>query len=123
MKRAFPGSIGWNSIPKSPLAAINFRLRRTRNTCTISRMNNVSSPSRSKRRSWFIQNKFLVANFELLSFASADELARTAAGAWLDEIELANRAGRTYCVALPGGRITQKFFTATVAQAAARKVA
>jgi 6-phosphogluconolactonase len=59
-------------------------------------------------------------NFELLSFASADELARAAAGAWLDEIEAANRAGKLHCVALSGGRITQKFFNETVAQAKAR---
>ena len=51
---------------------------------------------------------------ELLSFASADELARAAANAWLDQIEAANRAGKLHCVALSGGRITQKLFTATV---------
>jgi len=63
-----------------------------------------------------------VQNFELLSFASADELARAAAGAWLDEIEAANRAGKTLCVALSGGRIAQKFFAATVEQAKSRAV-
>jgi 6-phosphogluconolactonase len=63
-----------------------------------------------------------VPNLELLSFPGADELARAAADAWLDEIEPACRAGSTYCVALPGGRLAQKFFTATGAQAAARKV-
>lgn len=63
-----------------------------------------------------------MANFELRSFASADDLARAAASAWLDEIESAARAGRTFCVALSGGRIAQKFFAATVAQAQARKV-
>lgn len=63
-----------------------------------------------------------MANFELLTFPDADELARAAASAWLDEIESANRAGKTHCVALSGGRITQKFFTATVAQAKARNV-
>jgi len=61
--------------------------------------------------------------FELLRFASADDLARAAASAWLDEIERAARAGRPHCVALSGGRITQKFFAATVAQAQARHVA
>jgi len=60
--------------------------------------------------------------FELLSFASADDLAGAAAGAWLDEIETAARLGELYCVALSGGRITQKFFAATVAQALVRKV-
>jgi 6-phosphogluconolactonase len=63
-----------------------------------------------------------MANYELLSFASADELARAAARAWLDEIEAANRAGKTFCVALSGGRIAQIFFAATVAQARARAV-
>jgi 6-phosphogluconolactonase len=61
-------------------------------------------------------------NFELLSFASADELARAAASVWLDEIESANRAGKTHCVALSGGRITQKFFAATNEQAKTRAV-
>lgn len=60
-------------------------------------------------------------NFELISCATADELAARAANAWLDEIEAANRAGQPHCVALSGGRITQKFFAATVEQAAARK--
>jgi len=53
-------------------------------------------------------------NIELLSFATPDDLARAAASAWLDEIVSANRAGKTHCVALSGGRITQKFFTSTV---------
>ena len=61
-------------------------------------------------------------NFELISCANADELASRAAGAWLDEIELANRAGKPHCVALSGGRIAQKFFAATVAQAKSRKI-
>jgi 6-phosphogluconolactonase len=61
-------------------------------------------------------------NFELLSFANADELARAAASAWLDEIETAQRVGNPHCVALSGGRITQKFFTATVEQARPRNV-
>jgi 6-phosphogluconolactonase len=63
-----------------------------------------------------------VKNFDLLSFATADELAHAAAGAWLDEIAAANRAGKPYCVALSGGRIAQKFFTSIVEQAGARKL-
>ena len=59
-------------------------------------------------------------NFELIAFASADELARAAASAWLDEIESANRAGKAHCVALSGGRIAQKFFAAIVEQAKTR---
>jgi 6-phosphogluconolactonase len=63
-----------------------------------------------------------VNNFELISFASADGLAQTAAGKWLDEIAAANRAGKSYCVALSGGRIAQKFFTATVEQSRTRTI-
>jgi 6-phosphogluconolactonase len=63
-----------------------------------------------------------VKNFDLLSFSTADELARAAAGAWLGEIELANRAGKMHCVALSGGRITQKLCAATVEQAGFRKI-
>jgi 6-phosphogluconolactonase len=63
-----------------------------------------------------------MTNYELLSFSSAEELARAAAGAWLNEIAAANRAGKRHCVALSGGRITQKFFNETVAQAKARNV-
>jgi 6-phosphogluconolactonase len=59
---------------------------------------------------------------EFLSFATADELARAAAGAWLDEIEAASRAGKPHCVALSGGRIAQKLFAATVELAKARAV-
>ena len=40
----------------------------------------------------------------------------------MDEVEFANRAGKSYCVALSGGRITQKFFMSTVEKALARKV-
>jgi 6-phosphogluconolactonase len=62
-----------------------------------------------------------VNKFELISFSNADELAQAVAGQWLDEIEAANRAGKNHCVALSGGRITQKFFAATVEQAGARR--
>ncbi len=61
-------------------------------------------------------------HFELISFATADELARTVAGKWLDEIEAANRAGKLHCVALSGGRIAQKFFVAVVELAKTRKI-
>jgi 6-phosphogluconolactonase len=63
-----------------------------------------------------------MGNVEQISFASADDLARAVASAWLDEIESANRAGKTHCVALSGGRIAQKFFAATVEQAKTRAV-
>jgi len=61
-------------------------------------------------------------NAEVLSFANADLLADTVAAAWLDEITAASRAGRAHCVALSGGRITRKFFAATVARAKAGKI-
>jgi hypothetical protein len=63
-----------------------------------------------------------VKNFDLISFATADELAQAVASAWLDEIEAANRAGKTHCVALSGGRIARKFFAAVAEQAKARKI-
>jgi 6-phosphogluconolactonase len=63
-----------------------------------------------------------MANYELISFATANELARAAASAWLDKIEAANRAGKTHCVALSGGRITQKLFAAVVEQGGVRKI-
>jgi 6-phosphogluconolactonase len=63
-----------------------------------------------------------VKNFDLISFATADELAQAVASAWLDEIAVANRAGKRHCVALSGGRIAQKFFTSVVEQARARKM-
>jgi 6-phosphogluconolactonase len=61
-------------------------------------------------------------NCELISFKNPDELARAAARAWLDEIESANRSGKLHCVALSGGRITQKFFADIVEQNALRKI-
>ena len=67
-------------------------------------------------------NNFFMQNFELISFANADDLASRAASAWLDEIESASRSGKTHCVALSGGRITQKFFTSVVEQNKKRAV-
>ena len=61
-------------------------------------------------------------NLELLTFPTADELARAAASAWLDEVASANRSGKTYCVAFSGGRIAQKLFTAAADLARARAI-
>jgi 6-phosphogluconolactonase len=61
-------------------------------------------------------------NIELISFVSADELAQAVAVTWLDEIEMANRAGKTHCVALSGGRIARKFFASVAEQAKSRKI-
>lgn len=52
-----------------------------------------------------------------MSFLNAAELAQTAAVAWLQEIEISDRSGKPYCVALSGGRIAHDFFSA-IAQAA-----
>jgi 6-phosphogluconolactonase len=60
--------------------------------------------------------------FELIQFASPDELAAAAAKAWLDEIERANRVTASHDVALSGGRITQKFLAAVVDQAKSQKI-
>ncbi|HEV2695378.1 MAG TPA: 6-phosphogluconolactonase [Verrucomicrobiae bacterium] len=64
----------------------------------------------------------MVNNVELITFAGADELARAAAKAWLDEVGAANRAGKPHTVALSGGRITQKFYASVVEQNKARKI-
>jgi 6-phosphogluconolactonase len=61
-------------------------------------------------------------NFELISFASADELARAAASAWMDEIMASERAAKPHCVALSGGRIALKFFTSVVEQVKEREI-
>lgn len=60
--------------------------------------------------------------FELNSFPGPDALVAAVAGAWLDEIESANRAGKSHCVALVGGRIVQKFFISAAEKAIARNV-
>jgi 6-phosphogluconolactonase len=60
--------------------------------------------------------------FDLISFPTSDALAAAAAGAWLDQIELANRAGKSHCVALSGGRIAQIFFHSTAEKAMTRNV-
>jgi len=60
--------------------------------------------------------------FDLISFATPDLLARAAASAWLDEIEAANRTSKTFCVALSGGRITQKFFGDAAEMSAGRSL-
>jgi 6-phosphogluconolactonase len=61
-------------------------------------------------------------NVKLISFATADELARAAAAAWLAEVEVATRAGKSHCVALSGGRITKNFFSSVVEQGRTKAV-
>ncbi|MBC8096097.1 MAG: 6-phosphogluconolactonase [Akkermansiaceae bacterium] len=60
-------------------------------------------------------------NFELIPFLTPDQLASAAASAWLEEVEAAQRSGQQHCVALSGGRITQKLFTAVVEQTSGRE--
>jgi 6-phosphogluconolactonase len=59
----------------------------------------------------------------VLRFSGADELARAVAGAWLELVAAAQRVGRPHCVALSGGRITQKFFAEVVRLVRERRVA
>ena len=61
-----------------------------------------------------------VKPYELISFHNPKALAQTAATAWLEEVEKAGRAGKSYCAALSGGRITQEFFRAVVEMAGHR---
>ncbi len=58
--------------------------------------------------------------YELIAFPNSQMLARTAALAWIEEVETAVRAKKHYCVALSGGRIAQDFFSAAV-EAARRR--
>jgi len=61
-----------------------------------------------------------MATFELIPFDNANGLARAVATAWLDGITAANQAGKPQHVALSGGRITLKFFSAVIELAQAR---
>lgn len=61
-------------------------------------------------------------NVELIRFASDSELAQAVAAVWLEEIEAANRSGAPHCVALSGGRIARKLFSAVVEQAEASRL-
>ena len=59
-------------------------------------------------------------NFELVSFADDAQLAEAAADRWLKEINQASRMDRGHCVALSGGRIARRFFSAAAGLAKAR---
>ena len=60
--------------------------------------------------------------FDLRVFADAHALAAGAAAAWLEEMAASADLEKPYCVALSGGRITQRFFTAVVESAQVRSV-
>jgi len=55
---------------------------------------------------------------QILSFANDDALAVAAAESWVQAIADAKAAGRQHFVALSGGRVTRKFFAASVKLAA-----
>jgi 6-phosphogluconolactonase len=59
---------------------------------------------------------------EQLFFATADELTRAVASAWLDQIAAANRMSNPHCVALSGGRVARKFFASVAELAKADRV-
>jgi 6-phosphogluconolactonase len=59
---------------------------------------------------------------ELVSFINDDALAVGAAESWLDAIDAAKAAGRTHLVALSGGRVARKFFSAAVKLAMVRRI-
>ncbi len=54
----------------------------------------------------------------LISFGTAEELAQAAAARWLEQVRSGDSAG-VYTVALPGGRIAGRFFSAVAAIAGA----
>ena len=64
-----------------------------------------------------------MGNIELISFATAEDLAKAAAREWLKEIQQANGKGGSYCVALSGGRIAGRFLSAVAELAKASRCA
>jgi 6-phosphogluconolactonase len=58
--------------------------------------------------------------YEVVSFATPQELAQAAAADWLKELEKRRTADQPYAVALSGGRIAGRFFDAVAAGAKAR---
>lgn len=65
-----------------------------------------------------------MANYELVRFANAQELAREAARQWVEELQSVhrNQTTRRYSVALAGGRIAGDFFNAVADLAKTRKL-
>src|ERR1043166_7622561 len=64
-----------------------------------------------------------MTNFELVSFASDEELAQAVAGKWLQDLQAAAGGGAAHCGALSGGRVARRFFAATATLAQAQRVA
>jgi 6-phosphogluconolactonase len=63
-----------------------------------------------------------VKHFELIRFTNDRELAKAVAAAWGNEIEAARRNKAQQCVALSGGRIARRLFSAAAQHAAANKL-
>jgi len=53
-----------------------------------------------------------MGDFEILRFAGADSLAQAAAGQWLQAVRAGSGSGASHGVALSGGRIAGRLFTA-----------
>jgi 6-phosphogluconolactonase len=58
-----------------------------------------------------------LSKFKRIDFAGENELAKNVATAWLRQVEDANRVGSPFYVALSGGRIARRFFSAVAEQA------
>src|SRR5207244_2642178 len=64
--------------------------------------------------------KFRVNNVEINAFPDDRALAEAAAEQWVAEMGAAVQASTRYCVALSGGRIARRLFTALAGMAKAR---
>jgi 6-phosphogluconolactonase len=63
-----------------------------------------------------------MGDFKLIPFATAKELARSVADAWLNEMTSAVRNGKSFHVALSGGRIANKLFETVVSQSREKRI-
>ena len=63
-----------------------------------------------------------MSTYELIKFQNAEELAQAVAAKWLKEIEALGQSNRFYGVALSGGRIAGRFFSAAAHVAKARQL-
>jgi 6-phosphogluconolactonase len=63
-----------------------------------------------------------MGEFDLTQFEDAEQLAQAAASAWLTELACAAQTGRSYHVALSGGRMAGTLFSEIARQTRARNV-
>src|SRR6266478_8858001 len=59
-------------------------------------------------------------HYELISFPGPEELAAAVARAWMQDLQNAGSREASYCVALSGGRIARKLFSASTGLAKAQ---